>query len=71
MQGLMVVNDDIGGSIIEVLEEQWNVYSGVVQNFSDSMGFDSLIEDNNIVNDFVIDFDLYEVKVIENEFEVE
>ncbi|XP_073396654.1 uncharacterized protein [Physcomitrium patens] len=71
MQGPMVANDDIGGSIIEVLEEQWNVHSGVVQNFSDSMGFDSLTEDNNIANDFVTDFDLHEAKAIENELEAE
>lgn len=67
VEGPTVKENDVGSGIIEMLEHQWMIRSGEVQNIRDKVGFAKSIEDW----DFLSEFDLDEAKAMENDLEAE
>jgi hypothetical protein len=67
IEGLTVEEKDVGSGIIEMLEQQWMLRNGEVQNIRDKVDFAKSIEDW----DFLSEFDLDEAKAMEKDIEAE
>lgn len=67
IEGPSVKENDVSSGIIEMLEHQWMLRSGEVQNIRDKVGFAKSIEDW----DFLSEFDLDEAKAVEKDLEAE